>query len=93
MSLLAEGARAGDTAADVRRREGASTIGLWLPLALASLVQCVCGIGGSPPDRSEILQSFALPELARAVRRDEDDARRDGLEAWVDGIRRRFGKG
>ena len=93
MSLLAEGARAGDTAADVRRRAGASTIGLWLPLALASLVQCVCALGGSPPDRSEILESFALPELARAVRRDEDAARREGLGAWVDGMRRRFGKG
>ena len=93
MSLLARGARAGDTVQDVKIREGLSTLPLWLPLAFASLVQCVCGIGGKPPDRSEILEGFALPELARAVRRDEDEARRAGLEAWVGGIRRRFGKG
>lgn len=92
MTLLARGARAGDTVQDVKRREGLSTLPLWLPLAFATLVQCVCGIGGKPPTRSELLASFALPELSAAVRRDEEEAENDALGAWLENIERRFGK-
>ena len=92
MTLLARGARAGDTVQDVKRREGLSTLPLWLPLAFATRVQCVCGIGGKPPKRSEILASFALPELSAAVRRDEEEDERDALGEWFEGLGRRFGK-
>ena len=84
--------RAGDSVNDVRRREGLSTLPLWLPLAFATLVQCVIGIAGKPPKRSELLQAFALPELAAAVARDEDEAENDALGAWLENIERRFGK-
>lgn len=76
----------------MRLREGTSTLGLWLPLALASLVQCVIGIGGKPPPRSEILRGWALPELAAAIKKDEDAAQMDALGDWIEQIEERFGK-
>ena len=90
--LLADGARPGDTIADVRRREGESTLGLWLPLAMASLVQCIVGLFGHPPKTSEILARWMLPHLAAAIKREEDAAQAEGLGRWVEDIERRFGK-
>ena len=90
--LLADGARPGDTVADVRRREGESTLGLWLPLAMASLVQCIDGLFGHPPKKSEILEGWMLPHLAETMRREEEQARAEGLGRWVEDIERRFGK-
>ena len=66
-------------------------MGLWLPLAMATLVQCVIGILAKPPARSELLESWALPELSKAVKRDEEEANRDRLTAWFDGMKARFG--
>ena len=92
MSLLARGARPGDSVADVRRREGELTLGLWLPLAFATLVQCVIGIAQKPPKRSELLATWALPELSRAVRRDEEAGENERLGEWIEDIERRFGR-
>lgn len=69
------------------------TLGLWLPLAIATLVQCVLGFGGKPPSRSELLKGWALPELAKAVRSDEEEAKRKALGEWFDVIRSRFANG
>ena len=66
-------------------------MGLWLPLAFATLVQCVIGIGGKPPKRSDLLKSGCLVELAKAVKVDEDAEQADRLSEWVEGFERRFG--
>ena len=76
----------------MRRREGESTLGLWLPLAFATLVQCVLGFGSKPPQRSEILEGWALPELARMVKREEEEAASARLGSWIDQMRERFAK-
>ena len=76
----------------MHRREGASTLGLWLPLALASLVQSVVGLFGKPPATSELLGSWMLPHLAAAMRREEEAARAGALGDWLDGLERRFGR-
>lgn len=76
----------------MRRREGELTLGLWLPLAISTLVQCVLGFGGKPPARSEILEGWALPELAKAVKGEEEEAKRKALGEWFDGMRKRFAK-
>lgn len=76
----------------MRRREGESTLGLWLPLAMASLVQSIVGLFGSPPKVSEILARWMLPHLSEAIRREEDAARAEGLGRWVEDIEKRFGK-
>ena len=75
----------------MRRREGESTLGLWLPLAMASVVQTIAGLFGSPPKASEILAGWMLPHLADAMRREEEKARADGLGRWIEDIERRFG--
>ena len=93
MTLLARAARPGDSVADVRRREGEAVLGLWLPLAFATLVQCVVGIGGKPPARSELLAEWALPELSKALKRDEEEANRAALGDWFDQMKARFGNG
>lgn len=93
MTLLARAARPGDTVADVRRREGEAVLGLWLPLAFATLVQCVIRFGGRPPERSELLASWALPELSKAVKRDEEAGERERLNAWFEDMKARFGNG
>jgi len=66
-------------------------MGLWLPLAFATLVQCVIGIGTKPPPRSELLSSWALPELSKAVKRDEDEANAAALGNWIENLRERYG--
>ena len=92
MTLLARAARPGDTVADVRRREGEAVMGLWLPLAFATLVQTVVGICGKPPARSELLASWSLPELSKAVRQDEERKRADDLGDWFESMERRYGQ-
>lgn len=77
----------------MRFREGEAVLGLWLPLAFATLVQCVLGFGGTPPERSELLNGWALPELAKAVRRDEEEGKRERLAEWFEGLKKRFGSG
>ncbi len=77
----------------MRLREGASTMGLWLPLAFAELIQVIIGMFGNAPKKSEILEHFALPELAKAMKRDEEGARLDGLTSWIVGMKERFGNG
>ena len=76
----------------MRRREGEAVLGLWLPLAFATLVQCVIGIGGQPPKRSELLESWCLVELAKAVKLDEDAEQAEALGKWVEGFEKRFGR-
>ena len=76
----------------MRRREGESTLGLWLPLAMASVVQTIAGLFGSPPKASEILARWMLPHLSEAMRREEEQARADGLGRWIEDIEKRFGK-
>ena len=76
----------------MRRREGELTLGLWLPLACATLVQCVLGFGGKPPPRSEILDGWALPELAKMAKREEVEAQNAALVAYIDDIEKRFGR-
>lgn len=68
-------------------------MGLWLPLAFAELIQVIGGMFGNAPKKSEILDHFALPELAKAMKRSEEEARRDGLANWFDGLSERFGNG
>ena len=92
MTLLADGARPGDTIADVHRREGESTLGLWLPLAIASVVQCVEGLFATPRKASEILGGWMLPHLANAIRREEEAAQAEALGRQVEIIEKRFGK-
>ena len=41
---------------------------------------------------SEILRGWALPELAAAIKKDEDAAQMDALGDWVEKIEERFGK-
>lgn len=77
----------------MRRREGSSTLGLWLPIALARLIQSVRGICGKPPKLSEILGGFALPELAKAVRMDEEEGERDALAEWFEDMKTRADNG
>lgn len=55
-------------------------------------MQCVLGFGGTPPARSELLEGWALPELAKAVKLDEDEAERKKLERWLGDMRNRFAK-
>lgn len=76
----------------MRRREGESTLGLWLPLAMASLVRHVVGLFGSPPKISELLASWMLPHLAECMKHEEEAAQAEGLGRWIEDIEMRFGK-
>lgn len=76
----------------MRRREGESTLGLWLPLAMASLVQCIAGLFGHPPKKSEILEGWMLPHLAECMKHEEEAAQAEALGRQVEIIEKRFGK-
>ena len=76
----------------MRRREGESTLGLWLPLAMATLVRHVAGLSGSPPEISELLASWMLPHLAECMKHEEEAAQAEALGRQVEIIEKRFGK-
>lgn len=58
---------------------------MWLPIALADLLGWTCSaatIGKVAPGRADVLDSWGLPNLAEAVRADDERARQDRLEAF-----------
>ena len=63
--------------------EGARTLGVWLPLALADIVALLFGVirmwaanpeKVKPPKRSETLASWCLPMLSSSLKAGEDEA-------------------
>lgn len=55
-------------------------MGVWAPLAMAQIYQVLMFIatafmkdGGKVPTTAEVLQSFALPAMAEAMRREEGE--------------------
>lgn len=74
-------------------REGETTRGLWLPVALARVVQALEGAFGGKPERtSEIVRSFCLPVLADAIAAEESKADEESLLAGFEALKRRFGQ-
>jgi len=49
-------------------------------------------MGKVAPGRADVLDSWGLPNLARAVRADDERARQDRLEDYFNGLARRFAK-
>lgn len=57
----------------MRLREGLAGLGVWLPLAMADIFGWMQSFDGKGVKRSDVLNSWFLPELAAAVRSDEDE--------------------
>ena len=49
-------------------------------------------MGKVEPGRADVLDSWGLPNLAEAVRADDERARQDRLEDYFNGLARRFGQ-
>lgn len=71
------------TAQALALREGAATLGVWLPLAVASIHQALFLVArllaSNPealkiPDRSDLLREYSLPLFAEALAADEREA-------------------
>lgn len=73
-------------------REGTAALGVWLPLAFARLVQVLeAQWGGKPQRTSAVLDSFALPFLAEAARKDEARADAEEMLEGFEALKKRFG--
>lgn len=72
-------------------REGAAALGVWLPLAFADLLTAVAKIGGTNLDRERLLDSWALPELAKAVRRDAEECEEQETVEQFEMLFKRYG--
>ena len=94
-------ARQGGTATEAFLREGEATIGVWLPLALADIFAAlVCLMRpwlkdpGSLkiPKRSETLEGWLLPMMAKSLGEDEKEREALALFNSVKALKARFEK-
>ena len=94
-------ARQGGTATEAFLREGEATIGVWLPLALADIFAAlVCLMRpwlkdpGSLkiPERSETLQSWLLPMMAKSIGADEKERKALAMFNSVKALKERYEK-
>ena len=72
-------------------REGAAALGVWLPLAFADLLMAVAKIGGTNLERERLLDSWALTELAKAVRRDAEECEEQETVKQFEMLYKRYG--
>lgn len=64
---------------------------MWLPLAMATVVQIVAKVmGGNDIKRSDLLASFGLPNMAEAAKLDEAAAEGDQLIKGFEALKQRF---
>lgn len=83
-------------------RSGGAALGVWLPIALADILSWVAfgaTWGERKFRRGQILEAWCLPDLAAAVRTDEDAAEKareedgdDRLIEWIEQIDKDFGR-
>lgn len=73
-----------DNARDILLNEGDSTRGVWMPMAMADLYRLLVAIirmfadkksNIEIPTRSEVMAAWVLPEMAKALKADEDEAK------------------
>lgn len=76
----------------VRLDEGRAAMGVWLPLAFASLVRCIIGMFGNAPEIDEVLDSWLLPEMAEAARNDRKELEAREAVGWFEKLEKRYGK-
>ena len=76
-------------------REGEAALGVWLPLALGSLMTLALNAlkaKGEPEVKmSDVLASWALPTLAEGLRREEARETEDRMMANFNAVAERFG--
>ena len=75
----------------MKLREGAATLGVWLPLALADIVGWLAA-GATIIGRADALDAWGLPELAQAVRNDDAGAEDAATVEGFERLFRQFGK-
>lgn len=82
-------------------REGEATIGVWLPLALADIFAAlVCLMrpwlkepnAMKVPERSETLQGWLLPMMAKSLKADEEERKAMALFEAAKALKARFEK-
>ena len=98
---MLKNARQGGTATEAFLCEGEATIGVWLPLALADIFAAlVCLIRPwlkdpeslKVPERSETLQGWLLPMMAKSLSADEKERAALALFNSVKALKARFEK-
>ena len=76
-------------------REGEAALGVWLPLALGSLMTLALNAlkaeGAPEVKMSDVLASWALPTLAEGLRREEAREAEDRMIANFNALAERFG--
>lgn len=72
-------------------REGVAALGVWLPIAIADVLTAVAQVGGVKLDRARVLDSWALPELAKAVRKDDEEGAEQETVAQFEMLMKRYG--
>ena len=76
-------------------REGEAALGVWLPLALGSMMtpalNALKAKGEPEVKMSEVLASWALPPLAEGLRREEAREAEDKMIANFNALAARFG--
>lgn len=83
-----------ETARDVFLNEGAKTIGVWLPLALADLKIAILAPWVDKDKRKELsvsktLASWCLPMLSKAFQAAEEEWEAKSLFETIDNLRKR----
>ena len=79
----------------MKLREGAATLGVWLPLALADIVGWLAAgatMGATIIGRADALDAWGLPELAQAVRNDDAGAEDAATVEGFERLFKQFGK-
>lgn len=76
-------------------REGEAAFGVWLPLALGSMMTLALNAlkaeGAPEVKMSDVLASWALPTLAEGLRREEAREAEDRMIANFNALAERFG--